>query len=163
MKIVKSLVGRKFGRLTVTAFSHHKKKAPYWIARCNCGNLRTIVANSLYSGQTQSCGCLNREINSKRAFKHGGARSLTYSTWQHMKARCNPNTKNEKHYKIYAGRGIQVCERWLNSYAAFVADMGERRSKEFSLDRIDNDKGYYKENCVWANTKDQARNKRNCK
>jgi len=76
-----------------------------------------------------------------------------------MKARCN-NEKNKCYYR-YGGRGIKVCERWLESFENFISDMGMKPSKSHSIDRIDNSKGYYPENCKWSNPKEQARNTRN--
>lgn len=81
-----------------------------------------------------------------------------YQTWSDMKQRCyNPNNKA---FKYYGERGIAVCDEWKNSFKQFMADMGERPSKEYSLDRVDNDKGYSKDNCRWATKKEQMNNKR---
>lgn len=89
--------------------------------------------------------------------KHGQYGSVEYQTWADMKVRClNPNNKR---YADYGGRGITVCKRWL-SFENFLADMGTRPSNQHSLDRIDNDKGYFKENCRWATRQEQNGNRR---
>jgi hypothetical protein len=81
-----------------------------------------------------------------------------YETWATMKARCH--NKNHKRYPLYGGRGISVCDRWLD-FENFVSDMGQKPSEKHSLDRIDNDKGYCPENCRWASQTEQVRNRRN--
>ncbi|TBY60139.1 hypothetical protein E0H46_31705 [Rhizobium leguminosarum bv. viciae] len=80
-----------------------------------------------------------------------------YNVWKDMRSRCtNPK---DKAYKDYGGRGITVCDRWMHDYKAFEADMGER-PKGYSIDRVENDKGYYPENCRWADRRTQQRNQR---
>lgn len=82
----------------------------------------------------------------------------TYYAWRSMRHRCcNPSNAS---WANYGGRGITVCERWANDYDAFFEDMGEAPEGK-SLERVDVDKGYYPENCVWASDLDQGRNKRN--
>jgi hypothetical protein len=83
--------------------------------------------------------------------------SPTYNTWRGMKLRCY--NKNREDYKHYGGRGIEVCERWRSSFVAFLEDMGPR-PPGMTLDRIDVNKGYCKDNCRWATKAEQERNKR---
>lgn len=87
----------------------------------------------------------------------GSKRTKEYMAWDHMKQRCN-NPKNPR-YKDYGGRGIRVCNRWLD-FKNFLEDMGPAPSKTLTLERINNNLGYSKENCKWATTMEQSRNKR---
>lgn len=89
--------------------------------------------------------------------KHGMQKTSEYNTWTHIKDRCH-NTKNSR-YKDYGGRGITVCEEWRKIFKSFYEDMGDR-PEGMSLDRIDNNKGYSKENCRWATTHQQNINQR---
>lgn len=134
-----------------------------WIARCACGNMTRVRTRDLRNRTTKSCGCLNRDTVVRRneaAATHVhtpmGVPSRTYRSWMSMMTRCF-NPKHEA-YGRYAGRGIAVCERW-KTFANFLADMGER-PEDRTLDRIDNDKGYFPGNCRWATRSEQNKNKR---
>jgi len=148
------LTGQRFGRLVVLKLIGKNKWGSYqWLCRCDCGKEKIVRIDSLKSGRTKSCGCLNRE----RLTKHGHYGDRTYKSWSQMIQRCtNPNNK---YFKDYGGRGITVCERWLNSFPNFLEDMGES-PKGHQIDRMNNDKGYHKSNCLWVTPKQNSRNRR---
>lgn len=149
------LDGKKFGHLTIMGFAGTENGATFWFCVCKCKEITKVRAWDLKSGNTTSCGCYNKE----RDVTHGqtvGIVSRTYTTWQSMLGRClNPN---DPAFDDYGGRGIKVCNRWL-IFENFLEDMGER-PENLSLDRIKNNKGYFKKNCRWATRKEQANNTR---
>lgn len=98
------------------------------------------------------------ELDHKEPEQHGLSKHPLYRTWIEMIKRCT--NENLKEYKYYGGRGITVCDRWSESFVNFLEDMGDKPTKKHSLDRIDNDKGYYKENCRWITQNYQNLNKR---
>ena len=122
------------------------------LCKCSCGNESIVLLSNLRIGKTKSCGCL-RKIG---IYKHGMINTKIYLIWNAMKQRCF----NKKHpaYKKYGGRGITVCKSWLQ-FENFYKDIGEKPEK-LSLDRLDNNKGYSKENCRWATSKQQNNNRR---
>lgn len=124
---------------------------------CDCGKTVFIDARNLWTGNSKSCGCWNIQANILKS-KHSGSGLPEYPIWLGMKARCN--NANLPHYRLYGGRGIRVCRRWDKSFQAFYDDMGPRPSKDHSIERKDNDKGYFKRNCIWATRKKQVRNRR---
>jgi hypothetical protein len=159
--------GARFGRWTALELVEFRpfpcgKKHPFRVCQCDCGTVQWVNQYNLLSGKTESCGCLQAEITEKRSLKHGNARrkktTRAYRIWNGMIKRCS-NSKMPS-YKNYGGRGITVCNRWLDSFENFLVDMGEPTA-DLTLDRLDNDGSYCKENCAWRTPIDQARNRRN--
>lgn len=146
------MIGKRFNRIIVLERDYSKKNGTYWICRCNCGNIKTIRGSHLRSGKIQSCGCLRRTVR----ITHGMTNTRTYEAWSHMKQRCN--NQNDKKYKDYGGRGIKVCDRWLK-FENFLADMG-MIPVGLTLERKDNELGYFKENCCYDDYVAQGRNQR---
>jgi hypothetical protein len=125
---------------------------------CECGNTKEIRISSVKSGNTKSCGCLQKTLRTKPKYKtHGMCKTPTYKSWRSMLYRCKSASKI-----YYKGKGISVCERWSNSFENFLADMGERPLNH-TLDRINPDGSYEPSNCRWATSKTQCRNRTNNK
>lgn len=167
-RVLTDHTGRTFGRLTVTGPSDRPagKGGRYWECRCDCGATRVVGYSSLRRGTTTSCGCYMRERVSQTSRRHGHATrecglSPEYGAWRAMVRRChNPNQSN---YPYYGGRGIVVCDGWRKDFAAFLAHIGPMPAdgKRYSVDRIDNARGYEPGNVRWADRLAQANNKRN--
>lgn len=146
------LTGRRFGKVIATEYLRGSGR---WMYLCDCGNTRATLAQNLVAGRTQSCGCraLSGEL---RRGTHKLSQSGIYAIWVAMRDRC-ANVHN-KQYKNYGGRGITVCERWMQ-FENFFSDMGHRPDG-LSLDRKENNLGYSPENCRWATAREQSLNKR---
>ena len=167
------MVDQRFDRLTVIRrIDNDKYGRARWLCKCDCGGQNEVGGFSLRAGNVRSCGCLAIEARSAtgrvtgpenlpESMTHGhtiNGYSPTYQSWSHMKWRClNPKADN---YKYYGGVGIIICDRWLNSFENFLADMGQRPDG-LSLDRYPDPYGNYDaSNCRWATRKQQQANKR---
>lgn len=158
----KRMIGKRFGNLIVIKKSH-SDNGFYWLCLCDCGNETIGSTSHLNSGIKKSCGCSlkkNRMAFKNEMFKHGKTNDPLFTVWQGMVRRCNDPNRDD--YKNYGGRGIGICHEWLVSFKAFLTDMG-KRPKGATLERIDTNKDYCKNNCKWATRTEQNRNSRNSK
>lgn len=158
MPAKKNLLGMKFGYLTVVAeIDIRSAGAVMWECSCKCGKTTIVRSYSLTSGATKSCGCLHIE----KITKHGLRYTREYKTLVAMKSRCNSETCPE--YKDYGGRGIKICDRWLDKEKGienFIEDLGYKPTDNHTIERIDVNGNYEKDNCCWIEQEYQLRNQR---
>lgn len=169
-----NLLGQRFGRLVVIEYFKTINNSAYWTCQCDCGVIKQIGRRGLRNGNITSCGCYRRENISKLKTKGNWQTSIVskdkkfYHSWKNMKARCyNPNYIG---YCYYGGRGIGVDKRWHSfdnyrndMYASYLEHVLLFGEKQTTLDKIDNNKNYSKENCRWANYSGQSTNRRTIK
>ena len=160
----KDLTGRKFGRLLVINEANERKHSYIqWKCYCECGNLVVVPSNKLQTGNTKSCGCLQKEraaeSNKLTKTTHSLHGTKVCTAWYNIKDRCY--NSNHKYYHYYGGRGIKLEERFFSDLPAFYEEVGDPpdNSDKWSIDRIDNNLGYITGNMRWATTKQQARNR----
>ena len=159
------LTGQRFGKLTVIKFSKDvqsgNRKRKYWLCQCDCGNLKEVRTDGLTRGTTKSCGCLKVEnsyknLTDKYQFKpkYKVRNRKLYFVWRDIKMRCDDISN-----KRYGGRGITICNEWLNfdNFALWALNNGYKEG--LSIDRINNDGNYEPSNCRWVTMKEQCRNK----
>lgn len=155
----RDLVGQTIGRWSVMEWAGASPSR--WVCRCTCGAERIVLAGNLTSGKSLSCGCYRNELSKFRSVRHGQARlnqaSRIYRIWTGILTRVSGTSK--PHHRNYKNRGIDMDPRW-RSFETFLADMGDRPSRAHSIDRVDNSRGYWPDNCRWATNVEQARNRR---
>ena len=151
---------QSYNRLTAIEKTEPGKRGQTrWIFKCECGNTRIVDAIDVKKGKTKSCGCLQPLMAIKTHTVHGMCGTRIYTTYDDMKQRCR--NKNHKNFANYGGRGITVCDEWVNSPQAFFEwALANGYTDELTIDRIENNKGYCPSNCRWATMTEQSRNKR---
>lgn len=154
------LLGKRFGRLiAVESVGPNKHKQIVWRCMCDCGNETFVTATQLKQGVVRSCGCLRRDTTRANKTVHGHRYERLYGIWKNMNKRCN--NSSDAAYDRYGGRGINVCDAWKNSYEDFRDwSFSHGYSDDLSIDRINNDDGYFPENCRWVDGFTQMNNTR---
>lgn len=154
--------GTKFGRwYTVASCRVQRKSGMYEYAHwcvCECGTLDVVKNQELRSGRSSSCGCYQKERASESSITHGLSKTPEYKVWQGMIGRCHNPTHVD--YYSYGEKGVEVCDKWKDSFEAFIEDMGRRPSDNHTIERVDVYGGYCPENCIWLESEKQAANKR---
>lgn len=155
----KDLSGQRFGRLV--AIKSMGKSSVHgsmtWLCQCDCGGNVVARADQIKSGNTKSCGCLSEESRHKPK-KHGGSSTKLYKVWTSIKGRCL--NKNSQGFRFYGERGISICPEWLSFDVFRDWALSNGYKKGLSIERIDNNKGYFPENCKWIKMTDQRDNQR---
>lgn len=159
---VLAIPGTRYGRWTVIGELEPTTKEHFTKVRCDCGNEKIVRYGNLKNGTSKSCGCLVKEHLEWKNYRHGatvrGKMERLYRIWNGIKVRCYD--KNDPAYPKYGGRGILMCNEWHYDYLKFKEwALNNGYSDELSIDRIDNDKGYYPENCRWADSVTQMNNR----
>ena len=156
----KDLTGQTFNQLTVIKRVENKYNDACWLCKCTCGKETIVTTQRLTKGLTKSCGCLRSIVAINKNKTHNLSNTKIYKTWQEMKKRCY-NSKY-KRYKDYGGRGIIICNEWLNDFKTFYDwSMNNGYKEDLTIDRINVNGNYEPSNCRWASIKIQSNNKRN--
>lgn len=161
-RATEKMLGMRFGRLLVKEFAHKKSTGRlFWLCVCDCGKDHIVAGKELKNGNTRSCGCFQLEIRTKHGHAVNQEKTPEYNSWSMMKQRClNPSATG---YENYGGRTdpgpITICPQWIGSFPTFRKDMGPRPAGT-TIHRVDNDRGYSPQNCIWATRSEQRQNQR---
>lgn len=151
-------IGDRKNMLVALSLSKRNNGKYYADFRCDCGTIKSIVVQRFMDDHTRSCGCLRKTIRASGSWcrTHGMCGTTEYKSWSNMISRCY--NSNSVGFKNYGGRGISVCARWDDSFEAFLDDMGKKPGPDYSIDRIDVNRGYSKDNCKWSTRIEQMNN-----
>ena len=153
------LTNKKFNKLSVIKrTANTKSTSAMWLCKCDCGNEVIIRSSHLIDGTTKSCGCLRKQILNHTT--HNLSHSKIYNVYYGMKKRCY--SLNNASYKRYGGRGIKICDEWLNDFMNFYNwSMENEYEKELQIDRINNNGNYEPTNCRWVTPSINSNNRSN--
>jgi|ERR1700748_130697 len=158
MKKVINLIGQRFGRLIVIEFIGRRKGHSIFKCQCDCDGFTETTSNNLRRGHTLSCGCLSNEVLIERSITHGLSHHPLYNIWVGMRNRCYYHKHNRS--KIYAGKGIIVCEEWKNDFKAFYDwAIANGWQQGLTIDRMENSGNYTPKNCRFRTPQQQSRNR----
>lgn len=160
MGAFRDLSGMRFGRMSVIERAENRGRRVRWLCVCDCGERRLVASDCLVTGNTKSCGCARTESlvsRNKASATHGMCESTEHNSWNAMISRCY--RESAASHRRYKSLGIKVCDRWRESFSAFLEDMGPKPSPDHTIDRVNYFGDYEPGNCRWATWKEQARNK----
>ncbi|GGB41440.1 hypothetical protein GCM10011409_18710 [Lentibacillus populi] len=150
-------IGERFGKLTVLREVDRKHGRQHYLCKCDCGNEKVVMKGNLFGGQVRSCGCLKKDNHQN--ITHGQKGTRLYRIWSGMKTRCL--NKKDKAFPKYGGRGIRICEQWIefNGFYEWAKSSGYK--DDLTLERKDVNGDYNSSNCKWIPLSDQAKNRTN--